>query len=251
MSAATTSTLLTITLAVIRAAAFAHACSARIAIAFQPAPVPPAIAILLSRRSTGVALCGGRLPALLRCFATFGTVAIAIALIAAQILPRFVARRGVFSNVALVATKIGAITSQVLAFGGRARLVALPQILSELALVLSYVRAIGGDIALVPANVSRVLPGIATVLTNISAILAHPDRVGSDGLVESLLADVDGIEAFYARYSRSERHALKRLADVHNKFYTCGSDYHGYFNGAYVNPNFDAPKALLERLGLQ
>ena len=83
------------------------------------------------------------------------------------------------------------------------------------------------------------------------AILAHPDRVGSDGLVESLLADVDGIEAFYARYSRSERHALKRLADVHNKFYTCGSDYHGYFNGAYVNPNFDAPKALLERLGLQ
>lgn len=173
LSVATISTLLTITLAVIRAAAFAHACSARIAIAFQPAPVPPAIAIPLSRRSTGVALWGGRLPALLRCFATLGTVAIEIALIAAQILPRFAARCDVFSNVALVATKIGAITSQVLAFGGRARLVALPQILSELALVLSYVRAIGGDIALVPANVSRVLPDIATVLTNISAILAN------------------------------------------------------------------------------
>ena len=82
------------------------------------------------------------------------------------------------------------------------------------------------------------------------SILAHPDRVGSDGLVESLLADVDGIEALYSRYGRSEQDSLKRLADTHDKIYTCGSDYHGYFNGAYVNPRFDAPPALLARLRL-
>ena len=82
------------------------------------------------------------------------------------------------------------------------------------------------------------------------SILAHPDRVGSDGVVEALLADVDGIEALYSRYSRSEQNSLKRLADVHDKIYTCGSDYHGYFNGDYVNPRFEAPRALLERLSL-
>jgi len=82
------------------------------------------------------------------------------------------------------------------------------------------------------------------------SILAHPDRVGSDDVVESLLADVDGIEALYARYDTSEREALVKLAERNGKFYTCGSDYHGYFNGTYVNPNFEAPNSLLARLGL-
>jgi len=82
------------------------------------------------------------------------------------------------------------------------------------------------------------------------AILAHPDRVGSDGLVEALLADVDGIEALYARYAPADREALKLLAERDGKLYSCGSDYHGYFGGAYVNPRFEAPPALLLRLGL-
>ncbi|HET9342004.1 MAG TPA: PHP domain-containing protein [Candidatus Eremiobacteraceae bacterium] len=83
------------------------------------------------------------------------------------------------------------------------------------------------------------------------AILAHPDRVGSDGLVETLLTDVDGIEAYYARYAPADREALRALAERNGKLYSCGSDYHGYFGGAYVNPRFEAPDALMVRLGLR
>lgn len=82
------------------------------------------------------------------------------------------------------------------------------------------------------------------------AVLAHPDRVGSEDLVRSMLADFDGIEADYARYREPERAALKTMAESAGKLYTCGSDYHGFFNGDYVNPRFEAPRALLRRLGL-
>ena len=82
------------------------------------------------------------------------------------------------------------------------------------------------------------------------AVLAHPDRVGSDELVRNMLADFDGVEADYARYGDAERAALKALAQRAGKLYTCGSDYHGYFNGDYVNPRFEAPAMLLRRLGV-
>ena len=82
------------------------------------------------------------------------------------------------------------------------------------------------------------------------AILAHPDRLGSSDLVEQMIGDFDGIEADYARYGVPEREALRKLAERHRKLYTCGSDYHGYFNGDYVNPDLEAPAALLTRLSL-
>jgi predicted metal-dependent phosphoesterase TrpH len=108
--------------------------------------------------------------------------------------------------------------------------------------------------ALPPSEFSRLpTPGEAAKAIRDArgiAVIAHPDRVGSHDLVESLLADVDGIEADYSRYSNAEREALKRLAERKDKLYTCGSDYHGYFNGAYVNPNFEAPRSLLARLRL-
>ena len=109
--------------------------------------------------------------------------------------------------------------------------------------------------AALPPEAYSPLPTPAAVANSIResggiAILAHPDRVGSDGIVESLLADVDGIEAFYARYETADREALRELAERHGKLYSCGSDYHGYFGGEYVNPNFEAPRSLLTRLGL-
>lgn len=109
--------------------------------------------------------------------------------------------------------------------------------------------------ASLPADAYSRLPTPAAAAETIRrsggvAILAHPDRVGSDGLIESLLGDVDGIEAFYARYAPSDRDAFKTLAERSDKFYTCGSDYHGFFAGAYVNPRFEAPEWLVRRLGL-
>jgi 3',5'-nucleoside bisphosphate phosphatase len=80
------------------------------------------------------------------------------------------------------------------------------------------------------------------------AILAHPERLRSGGLVDRLLDDVDGIEALYAPYEPSAREALRQLAVSHAKLYSCGSDYHGYFNGTYVNPHFEAQPDLLSRL---
>lgn len=97
-----------------------------------------------------------------------------------------------------------------------------------------------------PAQAARTLREAGGI-----AIIAHPDRIGSGDVVESMLADFDGLEADYARYSAPEREALRKLADRHGKLYTCGSDYHGYFNGEYVNPDFEAPTALLERLGVR
>jgi predicted metal-dependent phosphoesterase TrpH len=80
------------------------------------------------------------------------------------------------------------------------------------------------------------------------AILAHPERLRSNGLADRLLGDVDGLEALYAPYEPPAREALRRLALSRGKLYSCGSDYHGYFNGAYVNPRFEAPQDLLTRL---
>lgn len=80
------------------------------------------------------------------------------------------------------------------------------------------------------------------------AILAHPERLRSSGLADRLLDDVDGLEALYAPYEPTAREALRQLAVSRGKLYSCGSDYHGYFNGAYANPHFEAPPDLLARL---
>ena len=96
-----------------------------------------------------------------------------------------------------------------------------------------------------PAAAARVVRDAGGV-----AILAHPERVRGDGLPSMLLGDVDGIEALYAPYEPSARETLRALALERGKLYSCGSDYHGYFNGAYVNPRFEAPAELLTRLGL-
>jgi predicted metal-dependent phosphoesterase TrpH len=81
------------------------------------------------------------------------------------------------------------------------------------------------------------------------AILAHPGRLRGNGTTQRFLADVDGIEALYGPYDPGEREALRSLAVEQGKLYSCGSDYHGFFNGPYVNPLFEAPRELLERLG--
>jgi len=108
--------------------------------------------------------------------------------------------------------------------------------------------------ALPPSSYAR-LPSPADAAKTIReaggvAIIAHPDRIGSDDAVRSMLADFDGLEADYARYSSAEREALRRLAERSGKLYTCGSDYHGYFNGHYVNAKFEASSALRRRFGI-
>ena len=82
------------------------------------------------------------------------------------------------------------------------------------------------------------------------SLLAHPARVQGDGLVERLIDDVDGIEALYAPYDLAAREALRALAVSRQKLYSCGSDYHGFFNGPYANPRFEAQPELLARLGV-
>ena len=82
------------------------------------------------------------------------------------------------------------------------------------------------------------------------AVLAHPARLNDDDLAESLARDLDGIEALYAPYERRDRDRLVALAERLGKLYSCGSDFHGHFEAKYENPRFEAPRALLERLGL-
>ena len=82
------------------------------------------------------------------------------------------------------------------------------------------------------------------------AVLAHPARLNDDRLAESLAADLDGIEALYAPYEPRDRDRLLALANRLGKLHSCGSDFHGHFEATYENPRFEAPRALLERLGV-
>jgi hypothetical protein len=81
------------------------------------------------------------------------------------------------------------------------------------------------------------------------AILAHPCRIADDESWHALLDGMDGIEAMYAAYKPVERDGLLSVARARKLLTSCGSDYHGYFFGKYVNPGFDASPDLLARLG--
>jgi 3',5'-nucleoside bisphosphate phosphatase len=80
------------------------------------------------------------------------------------------------------------------------------------------------------------------------ALLAHPAELADDGLAQRWLDDLDGLEALYLRYDADTRAELRALATERGKLYSCGSDWHGYFQGPYKNPQFEAPSQLLARL---
>ncbi|HME82483.1 MAG TPA: PHP domain-containing protein [Candidatus Eremiobacteraceae bacterium] len=79
------------------------------------------------------------------------------------------------------------------------------------------------------------------------ALLAHPAELVDDGYADGLIDELDGLEAMYLRYDADRRSELCSLARRRGKLYSCGSDWHGWFQGAYVNPNFEAPPDLLAR----
>ena len=83
-----------------------------------------------------------------------------------------------------------------------------------------------------------------------AAFLAHPAHLVHAGLAPRWLDFCDGLEAHYARYEPAHREMLRALAAAHRKLYCCGSDWHGWFTGPYVNPRFEAPLELLARLGI-
>ena len=109
--------------------------------------------------------------------------------------------------------------------------------------------------AALPAGAYERLPSPSVAARTIRqaggvALLAHPDGLREAGLIESLLAECDGLEAMYLPYSDAQRSALRAIADAHGKLYSCGSDYHGYFTTEYSPPSWDAPRQLLDRLGV-
>jgi predicted metal-dependent phosphoesterase TrpH len=80
------------------------------------------------------------------------------------------------------------------------------------------------------------------------SFLAHPAELVDDGFADGLIDELDGLEAMYLRYEADRRSELCSLARRRGKLYSCGSDWHGWFQGPYVNPNFEAPSELLARL---
>ncbi|MBV8171970.1 MAG: PHP domain-containing protein [Candidatus Eremiobacteraeota bacterium] len=97
-----------------------------------------------------------------------------------------------------------------------------------------------------PAQAGAIIRGAGGV-----AMLAHPADLVDDGLADQLLDELDGLEAMYMRYDSDRRSELCGLARRRGKLYSCGSDWHGWFQGAYVNPQFEAPPDLLQRLEIQ
>ncbi len=80
------------------------------------------------------------------------------------------------------------------------------------------------------------------------ALLAHPADLAEEGLAQRWLDDVDGIEADYLRYDPDTRAKLRALATGRGKLYSSGSDWHGYFQGEYQNPRFEALPELFALL---
>ena len=65
------------------------------------------------------------------------------------------------------------------------------------------------------------------------AVLAHPGKIESAGVREAALSgEIDGIEVFY-KEQESMAENLLALAGERNLVVTGGSDWHGWFSGAY------------------
>ncbi len=82
------------------------------------------------------------------------------------------------------------------------------------------------------------------------AVLAHPYRIDKGHGWQALLDGMDAVEAMYAAYDRSARDDIAAVAHARGLLISCGSDYHGYFQGRYINPGFEASPELLARLGI-
>ena len=83
-------------------------------------------------------------------------------------------------------------------------------------------------------------------------VVAHPVKIKNSRIrTEALSADIDGIEVFYPAQEKIEDE-LVSIAKKRGLVVTGGSDWHGYFAGAY--PGWNLPlslvNALLLRLGL-
>jgi predicted metal-dependent phosphoesterase TrpH len=102
------------------------------------------------------------------------------------------------------------------------------------------IRAAGGIAAL--AHPHRLLKG--------PTLVGPRERIGEETGWQLLLDGMDAVEANYAAYDRAAQDELCAIARERGLLTTCGSDYHGYFQGAYVNPRFEPSSALLTRLGL-
>jgi 3',5'-nucleoside bisphosphate phosphatase len=96
-----------------------------------------------------------------------------------------------------------------------------------------------------PASAAAIIHGAGGI-----ALLAHPEPLRERGILLELLDAFDGLEALYMPYSDAQREALRTIATQQQKLYSCGTDYHGYFTGAYRRPPVEAPAELLGRLGL-
>jgi predicted metal-dependent phosphoesterase TrpH len=97
-----------------------------------------------------------------------------------------------------------------------------------------------------PAQGAAIIRGAGGI-----AMLAHPAELVDDGLADQWLDELDGLEAMYLRYDTDRRSELVGLARRRGKLYSCGSDWHGWFQGPYVNPRFEAPPDLLHRLSIR
>lgn len=105
-----------------------------------------------------------------------------------------------------------------------------------------------------PASAYVELPAPAAAAATIRAaggiaVLAHPHRIGEGSGWQILLDGMDAVEANYAAYDRAAQDELCAIARERGLLTTCGSDYHGYFQGSYVNPRFAPSPELLTRLG--
>lgn len=106
-----------------------------------------------------------------------------------------------------------------------------------------------------PASAYAELPTPAAAAAMIRAaggiaVLAHPLRIDEGSGWAALLDDMDAVEANYAAYDRAVQDGLVAIARDRGLLGTCGSDYHGYFQGPYVNPRFEPSPELLARLGV-
>ena len=81
------------------------------------------------------------------------------------------------------------------------------------------------------------------------AVHAHPGVVPDQGMMETLLPLLDGLEVYTRRHRPEQIPVYEELAREHGLIPTVGTDYHGFNGDDYVAPQVEIDERYLDRLG--
>ncbi|RLD58282.1 MAG: hypothetical protein DRJ01_12785, partial [Bacteroidetes bacterium] len=105
-----------------------------------------------------------------------------------------------------------------------------------------------------PAYVLKPTPSIDKVIKIIKnaggiSVLAHPHTLCNDDYIYDFIKlGLDGIEAYYAKYTTEKVQHYNEIALKNGLIRTGGSDFHGHINDFNFMGNYSAPEFVLDEI---